>query len=270
MKAYEKLFEDLWSDYIQLNPSAKKIYDLFDSEGETIVNDHIALRTFNHPMVNIETLAEPFVKIGYRAAGDYHFKEKKLLAKHYEIPDDPSAPRIFISELLLDEFSDYLQDEVKKLLQIVKDKNLDALRLLFSGSVFGIPSWDIYNRLRDESEYASWIYVFGYRANHFTLSVNHFTKYNSLEEVNKLLRDRGFLLNSSGGEIKGTEKDLLRQSSTMADLVNIEFIEGNYLIPACYYEFAQRYPDENGKLYSGFIAKSADKIFESTNFYKKS
>jgi hypothetical protein len=36
-------------------------------------------------------------------------------------------------------------------------------------------------------------------------------------------------------------------------------------VPACYYEFARRYPIANGELYQGFIAASADKIFESTN-----
>ena len=76
-------------------------------------------------------------------------------------------------------------------------------------------------------------------------------------------------MNSSGGEIKGTPEELLQQSSIMANHINVEFKEGVYSIPGCYYEFAQRYPDETGKLYSGFIAKSADKIFESTNFYKK-
>ena len=50
--------------------------------------------------------------------------------------------------------------------------------------------------------------------------------------------------------------------------IDMEFIEGKHSVPACYYEFAKRYPDKEGKLYSGFIAKSADKIFESTNFYK--
>lgn len=63
--------------------------------------------------------------------------------------------------------------------------------------------------------------------------------------------------------------DLLQQSSTMADIVSIKFHEGLFGVPSCYYEFAQRYPDSNGQLYSGFIAKSADKIFESTNFYRK-
>jgi len=75
-------------------------------------------------------------------------------------------------------------------------------------------------------------------------------------------------MNTSGGEIKGTPEQLLRQSSTLADKVAISFKEGSYEIPACYYEFAQRYKDKSGKLYSGFIAKSADKIFESTDYRK--
>jgi hypothetical protein len=52
-------------------------------------------------------------------------------------------------------------------------------------------------------------------------------------------------------------------------LLEFNFVEGTFEIPSCYYEFALRYPDTDGKLYSGFIAKSADKIFESTDFYKK-
>jgi hypothetical protein len=45
----------------------------------------------------------------------------------------------------------------------------------------------------------------------------------------------------------------------------LKIVEGLKEIPGCYYEFAKRYPDADGKLYSGFIAKSADKIFESTD-----
>ena len=89
------------------------------------------------------------------------------------------------------------------------------------------------------------------------------------EKVNEFIKENNFLLNSSGGEIKGTKEGLLQQSSTMANHIDVKFSDGTYSIPGCYYEFAQRFPDESGKLYSGFIAQSADKIFESTNFYKK-
>jgi hypothetical protein len=63
--------------------------------------------------------------------------------------------------------------------------------------------------------------------------------------------------------------DLLEQSSIKAGINRITFQEGEFDIPGCYYEFAFRHPETDGKLYSGFVAKSADKIFESTNYYKR-
>ena len=45
----------------------------------------------------------------------------------------------------------------------------------------------------------------------------------------------------------------------------IEFVEGLYNIPTCYYEFAYRYKMNEWELFNGFIASSADKIFESTD-----
>ena len=87
--------------------------------------------------------------------------------------------------------------------------------------------------------------------------------------MNEFLKEKGFLLNTVEGEIKGTPEELLEQSSTKAGIIEVDFLEGKYSIPSCYYEFARRYPDKNGRLYSGFIAKSADKIFESTDFYTK-
>jgi hypothetical protein len=74
-------------------------------------------------------------------------------------------------------------------------------------------------------------------------------------------------MNASGGEIKGTPGELLEQSSIMARRLPWPFADGEtHDIPTCYHEFARRYPDpETGRLYEGFIARSADKIFESTN-----
>jgi hypothetical protein len=87
--------------------------------------------------------------------------------------------------------------------------------------------------------------------------------------VNQLLKDNGFILNASDGEIKGKPDDLLEQSSIKAGIMEVNFSDGVYKIPSCYYEFARRYPDKNGTLFSGFIAGSADKIFESTDYYSK-
>jgi hypothetical protein len=101
------------------------------------------------------------------------------------------------------------------------------------------------------------------------VSVNSLKKFNTIEKVNQFIQDNGFRINDSGGSIKGTPSELLEQSSTRSEMIQMHFIEGIREIPGCYYEFARRYPDHDGKLYSGFIAKSADKIFESTDVVKK-
>ncbi len=51
----------------------------------------------------------------------------------------------------------------------------------------------------------------------------------------------------------------------MADRIEVRFSDQARIIPSCFYEFARRYPKPDGQLYSGFVAASADKIFESTN-----
>jgi hypothetical protein len=192
-----------------------------------------------------------------------------LKAKHFELPGNPEAPRVFISELLLEQFSEDLQNIVSKKLNEVPPRLFKDKELIMKGSVFNPVSFKTYERLRSESEYAAWLYVYGFRANHFTVSVNYLEQFESLEEVNGFLKDEGFLLNSSGGEIKGMPDELLEQSSTLADQVDVRFEDGTHRIPKCYYEFARRYPDNAGKVFSGFISKSADKIFESTDFRKQ-
>jgi hypothetical protein len=251
------LIDRFWEKYTSYTPSAKQIHQLF---GEEITNDHIAFRTLNLPGISIENQKEYLLQYGYQERGQYDFQVKKLKAIHLE-NEDPVMPKIFLSELLLEQFSIDLQKIFQEIFQNI---NLEGQELFTGGR-----SWEIdfqtYNQLANESEYASWLYVWGFCPNHFTVSVNHLNSYQRLEEVNDLVKQNGFLLNESGGEIKGTPEELLEQSSILADKKYVSFSDGEYLIPSCYYEFAKRYKDEDGRLYQGFIAKSADKIFESTN-----
>ena len=122
-----------------------------------------------------------------------------------------------------------------------------------------------YNDLLKESDYAAWVSAFGYRPNHFTVFINVLKKFSDITFLNTYLKDKGYKLNSSGGEIKGSKEVCLEQSSTLANTIEVEFSDGKLSIPACYYEFAKRYPMKNGELYQGFVAASADKIFESTS-----
>ena len=138
--------------------------------------------------------------------------------------------------------------------------------------IYGGAPWSLtqaqYQVLLAESEYAAWTAAWGYRANHFTVLVNTLDGYDDLESVNTTLKDASYALNTSGGEIKGSEAVLLKQSSTMADKAMVSFSDGDLEIPSCFYEFAQRYNMANGQQYTGFVAASADKIFESTNASK--
>lgn len=265
----EQILSRLWEEYSSSNPSAGKIHDLFVSEGEEVINDHVAFRTIDHPDVNIDVLASQFLSNGYVPAGEYVFVDKHLFARHFERPGDDKAPRIFISQLLTAEISPYIKNLFSVLMGRVPKNLLQSEKLIFAGSIFDPLSFEIYKRLLAESEYAAWFYVFGFRANHFTVSINGLKRFDNIIKVNNLLKEKGFILNSSGGEIKGTREELLQQSSTMADHVKVKFDEGEYDIPSCYYEFAHRFNGPDGSLFSGFIAKSADRIFESTNYYKK-
>ena len=264
----QAVFTRLFEDYKTLNPSVANIHSLLKNKNEKIVNDHIAFRTYNLPKINIDVLAKAFEVRGYKEKGNYRFNEKKLTAKHYENDDFLSAPKIFISQLEINELSNESQATINSHYQNILEDLPDAEDLIFSKNKWIKPSYEKYDQLRQESEYAAWLYVFGFRANHFTIFVNHLKQFTSLEILNDFLTHEGFELNNAGGVIKGSKKQYLKQSSILADKVEIEFSDGKYLIPACYYEFAERFALPNGDLFNGFIASSADKIFESTDFRK--
>ena len=259
----EMLLTNMWDDYTTLNPSAKKVHDAFVAKGENIQNDHIAFRTIRHPKLGIDQLARPFEKLGYKKIGHYTFKEKKLFAWHYE-HEDATQPKIFISELLLEQFSPFCQTTLNRLIESVPPPLLERDDFSTTGRPWNLTA-DEYLKLADESEYASWVAAFGFRPNHFTVLVNSLQHFKNLTEVNTFLKAMGIKLNASGEEIKGSPAEFLEQSSTMAELVPVTFSDRVHPVPACYYEFALRHTMPNGLLYQGFVATSADKIFESTN-----
>lgn len=261
----EQLLVKLWEQYTKITPSAEKIHSLLGVNGQRISNDHIAIRTYNDTRVNIEVLEKIVIAAGYEPMGEYVFESKKLKAKHYQHTIDKKAPKIFISELELEKCSLILQKIVKEVLNSCDPEAFTNPELVLAGRVWGVPSYSLYSLLREESEYAAWMYVYGFRANHFTINVNDLFDFKTLESLNTFLENNGWNLNASGGKIKGTPEQLLEQSSTLGDIQEIEFLEGKREIPSCYYEFALRYPDTTGELYQGFIASSADKIFESTD-----
>ncbi len=110
-----------------ITPSAHKIHALLAGEENTndIVNDHVAFRTFALDKTRLDKLAAHFLALGYEAKGDYDFEAKKLTAKHFEHPDD-TKPKVFISELRVNELSETAQTIIKKLVDQMPESVVDA------------------------------------------------------------------------------------------------------------------------------------------------
>ncbi len=261
----QELLDFFWRDYSAITPAAAEIYSLLAERGENYVNDHVAFRTFNLDPIGVESLGATFLGLGYRESGEYHFEAKKLRAKSYA-PPGAELPHVFISELLVEQCSPALAEIARGLAAQVPQAMKDSPRLLTELPTWAPVSYADYRALQAESEYAAWLAAFGIRVNHFTVLINALRTFTSIQQFNEWLKEKGYVLNASGGEVKGSPDVLLEQSSIMANRIAWEFAGGEtHVIPTCYHEFARRYQDpETGNLYEGFIARSADRIFEST------
>lgn len=266
----DEFFENLWQDYVDLTPQADRIYQAFVREGENVINDHVAFRTFDLAPINLDALEPHFLELGYQRFAPYKFKEKKLSAWGY-IPPAPDQPRIFMSELITSQLSETSQTIINHLCQQVDPKKVGSADIFWAGRLWNVPTWEEYQTLLAESEYAAWLSVIGLRTNHFTISVNQLVHHPTLDDVLAVVEAEGIAINKSGGRIKGRPELLLIQASTVADRKIETFADGDsHEISTCYYEFAKRYKDDIGDLYQGFVAASADKIFESTNIISAS
>lgn len=262
-RSLPELFDALWADYTAITPQAERIHALLANRGESVRNDHVALRTFAAPGIGLDALARPFEAVGYVARDRYRFDDKKLVARYWQHPD-PVCPKVFISELCIAELSPASQQLIDRLLAQLPAGFGEREDLPWAGRPWAVRLAE-YDTLLGESEYAAWVAAFGFRVNHFTVDVNALTTFPDLAALGAFLVEHGFTLNDSGGTIKGSRAERLEQSSTRADVVDIDFSDGRRAIPSCYYEFAKRYALPSGELFHGFVPASADKLFESTD-----
>jgi hypothetical protein len=257
------LLDALWADYVATTPQAARIQQLLSERGEHVRNDHVALRTYGIRGIDMAAVARPFELLGWQRRDGYRFEAKKLVAAYWQHPD-PSLPKVFISELLVSELSAAANQIIDGLLAQLPRGFGDRPDVPWAGRPWQVRRAE-YESLLFESEYAAWVAAFGFRVNHFTVSVNALTTFPDLESLGAFLREHGFRLNEAGGAIKGTPAEHLEQSATLADWMPVDLAGEVVRLPSCYYEFARRYPLPSGELFQGFLPASADKIFESTD-----
>ena len=279
--------------YSERVPNVQNVVDAMIGEGiiqsaNEIENDHIAFRTMGVPNLGLASFEKIFRHYGYEKRDEYNFTEKKLTAYWYA-PPESYQPRIFASELRVDELSAEAQRIIHRYTDTVTSDPVDALDLNDAEAVDRFlhqPLWQTptladYQTLLAESEYAAWVIYNRYYLNHFTISVHNLKPgYNTIDEFVAFLQRRGFRLNSAGGTIKVSPDGGLRQASTVAQLIDSEFAGGAgspdvFRIAGSYVEFAERRvlpqfahlpADQISRRHrrEGFETGNADKIFEST------
>ncbi len=284
-----QILDALFKVYESRVPDVRKITQAMINKGMVsdqtdIVNDHIAFRTMGVDHLGIASFEKIFLAHGYKKKEFYHFETKKLDAYWYSPPTD-DLPRIFISELKVEQLTENTQKIITHYTRKITADPVDALDLkeveavaaFFQTPLWELPSKEDYENLLQESEYAAWVIYNRYYLNHYTISVHDLPQpYNRLESFNEFLKSIGIKLNDAGGEIKTSQDGLLRQSSSVANQVEAQFVQGEKkTIAGSYVEFAERSllpefitldPSQLKRIHrrEGFEASNADKIFEST------
>ena len=224
------------------------------------------------------------MKHGYTKRDAYFFEQKKLNAYWYA-PPSPEYPRVFVSELRVEDLSKTAQKIITKYTNLVTTDPIDSVDLndpeqiihFLKTPLWMLPSIEDYQLLLKESEYAAWVIYNRYYLNHYTISVHELPEpFNELNAFNEFLISIGIKLNNAGGIIKKSADGLLLQSSSIAEQVAAVFQHHKTMnIAGSYVEFAQRKPlpefahlkkNELKSIHrrEGFEAGNADKIFEST------
>lgn len=258
---HNSFIDHCWFNYIDLAPQAKTIWDDLKELKETIRVDHIALRTFNLPGISMDEISKCLIHLGYHIKGGYEFKEKGLIAHHFDAGED--YPLIFVSQFDIGFLSQSNQEIILENLKPSQWEELSLSRLAHHRP-WAPPNKEDLDNIWEESEYAGWVFCHGLRVNHFTIDVNSLIQFEHLENLNDWLIEKQYPMNTSGALVKGTEKIGLKQSSTMSPKINVHLADGTYEIPGCYVEFSERF-NVDGHLFRAFLGKSANDIFESTN-----
>ncbi|RZC58703.1 hypothetical protein C5167_006000 [Papaver somniferum] len=292
---FRSVLANMENVYLSRNPTAKSILELVNSadDEDQICYDHFAFRTFGVDGYGIDSMAQIFLDYGFTPRGELRFPAKKLKAVWFAPPthhsiiesDDNGSgvngplPRIFISELLVDELSPKAQDIIRKYTKLSGNGNKHAALASALGSLtWETPLYSEFQELAKESEYAAWTLVNGYALNHLTISTHRLKSHlRDITNLNKFIEESGFKLNSEGSVLKVSPDGLLQQSSTVADTATFHFADGvTESVPRSYMEFAERLvlpqykniPNSEIKEHhrrDGFEVGNADKIFESTS-----
>lgn len=293
------LWQQLWQAYRQRVPYAQVYEQMIQEAGGRVGNDHIALRSLRLEIegskgplnLGIHYLAPLVEALGYSFAGAYSFSDQHLYAHHYRHPEQEALelPKLFISELLVDELPDPVPQLIRQAVQSVSSSPEDILAQMSWNSPdlkaavqqlqtcfrrpWSPPTRSIVESVNAASQYGAWILLHGYAVNHFTGYINRqqTPQYPDIETTAQGLAARGVPMKAT---IEGDRGSGLRQTATQAvrELVTVvDDASGEQMqIPwtYAYYEIAERGWVEVGpgqrEWFEGFLGPQASQLFEMT------
>ncbi|MDZ8032509.1 MULTISPECIES: DUF1338 domain-containing protein [unclassified Nostoc] len=296
------LWKLLWQEYSARVNHARTYQQMITAAGGTVANDHIAFRSLrllvDTPQgklnLGIDYLAQLAEALGYVAAGEYTFAQTHLYARHYHHPqqEEFNLPKLFISELIVEELPNNIAQLISKTVSSIPDKLISPLTLLQKDADLEIiakqlqqvftrpwlpPQRSVVEEVNQVTQYGAWVLLHGYAVNHFTGYVNgqNTPEYPDIDTTASALANLGVPMKA---EIEGNIACGLRQTATQAVTEIVTVLDDNsgaeIQIPwtYAYYEIAQRYlvEMESGKqvLFDAFLGSNAQQLFEMTRLSK--
>uniref|UniRef100_UPI00321778AE DUF1338 domain-containing protein n=1 Tax=uncultured Draconibacterium sp. TaxID=1573823 RepID=UPI00321778AE len=293
----QQLLDRLWEQYIKRVSYAQKYVDLVTQKGGKVVNDHIALRTFNthtgEQPEGIRAIKHILNCLEYTPVAKYDFVKKKLKAVHF-VHNDEMFPKIFVSQLEVDHLPEWAQQIIRNAVKdtpyILSDSSIELLSVLkkdgqlprIAGEAlvndlvqyfrrpWKVPNKEDVLKLNDVSQYAAWVLLHGNSVNHFTAFVNYqeVEEWPDLETTCEGLKAAGVPMKET---LEGEKGSKLQQSATKAVKEDVKVIGDDGVEKMswtyAYYELAQRGTIiENGeeKLFTGFLGEQAAHLFDMT------
>jgi hypothetical protein len=290
------LWELLWQQYKARVSYAQTYEKMITAAGGTVANDHIAFRSLrlvvNSPQgeidLGINYLGQIAQALGYQVAGEYHFPETHLYARHYYHPQQTEfdLPKLFISELIVDELPDYIIQLINQTVSTIEhkfsypilpvegdDQSITQELAKTFTRPWQTPLRSTIETVNQVSQYGAWVLLHGYAVNHFTGYINRqkTLAYPDIDTTASGLASLGVPMKA---EIEGDVTCGLRQTATQAVKEMVTVIDDASLkeiqIPwtYAYYEIAQRYLVEvapgKQEVFAAFLGKNAQQLFEMT------
>ncbi|MBE7557910.1 DUF1338 domain-containing protein [bacterium] len=293
------LWEHLWRRYRQRVAYAREYQAMIEAAGGRVVHDHVAFRSFRHFVngldLGIGYVARVLEPLGYQVKGAYEFPDTHLYAQHYEHPEEDAhdLPKVFVSELLVEELPFPVASMIKRVLDEAVDRlpspSLEWVKLReerrlslpddkLAAAVADVarfsterpwppPPREVVETVNYTSQYAAWTLLHAFAVNHFTAFINrqNAAAYPDLESTVAGLVARGVPVRE---RIDGQPGSRLRQTTTAAVEEEVAVYDADGKLTTipwtyAYYELAERGLVE-GRMFHGFIANQARQLFETT------